>query len=196
MAKVIASPAVEKLRAALSRDPKRTSLMAGLAAIMLFMWIRMLGSGPSSATASFIRRSVAAMTTAKPEPARSAGSTPVLEWLAKPKASLQRNLFLVHLDFYARARDRTLATQFQESQIDVSTDEDRQKERQILIENLQTQATRFKLQTTMMGTVPKAVINGQLVQEGDALGNFIVSRIAAQRVEIRQDGVTLEIVMP
>jgi len=54
----------------------------------------------------------------------------------------------------------------------------------------------MKLQTTMMGNPPQAMVNGELVKEGDIIGGFVVVQIQPRRVVIQQDGVVLEIVMP
>jgi hypothetical protein len=187
----------EKVRLALARDPKRTSVMAGLAVIMLILWGRMLMGGPAAATASFIRRSVSALTDGPPAQPRLQASSPVLDWLAKPKAPVSRNLFAIHLDYYARAGDHDKAGDAAVESMNATGDEaDQKRERQILLENLQSQASKMKLQTTMMGNPPQAMVNGELVKEGDIIGGFVVVQIQPRRVVIQQDGVVLEIVMP
>ena len=72
---------------------------------------------------------------------------------------------------------------------------DVRKERQILIENLHQQASQLRLQSTMMGAVPKAVINGELVEEGEVVAAFRVLKIEARRIIVEREGIKLEIQM-
>ena len=80
------------------KDPKRASVLAGLAVVMLVLWARVLLNGPASATASLIRRSVAAITDSPTPSVRAQSSNPVLDWLAQPKRPVERNLFAIKLD--------------------------------------------------------------------------------------------------
>jgi hypothetical protein len=185
-----------QVRQALARDPKRTAIMTGLGLVMLALWGRMLLSGPASATASLIRRSVLSVGESI-NPSRSPTvSTPVLEWLGKPKEPVSRNLFAMHLDYYAKAIEQKPATDLATDPVSLSDESDEQRERQILIENLQTQASKLKLQSTMMGGTPQALINGQLVKTGDVIAGFTVDKIQARCVQIQQDGISLQIEMP
>jgi hypothetical protein len=72
---------------------------------------------------------------------------------------------------------------------------DQRKERQILIENLQRQASQLRIQTILMGENPRALINGTLVGEGDVAASFRVLRIEARRLVVEREGVRLEILM-
>jgi biotin carboxyl carrier protein len=124
-----------------------------------------------------------------------AASNPVLDWLGQPKRALQRNLFAIKLDYYARAKSKPSDNQDDPTAIPTS-DADQAHQQQVLQENLQNQATKLKLQTTMMGTTPRAVINGQLVKEGDVVEGFTVMKIQPRQITVQQDSVTLEIQMP
>jgi hypothetical protein len=120
-----------------------------------------------------------------------------MDWLAKPRGAVDRNLFAIHLDYYPRADDRKPATDGAEDSTSTPTTEaDQKREQQILMENLQTQAAKLKLQSTLMGSVPRAMVNGQLVQAGDTVEGFTVVKIEARSIVVQQDGVTLEIAMP
>jgi hypothetical protein len=46
-----------------------------------------------------------------------------------------------------------------------------------------------------MGETPKALIDGELVGEGDMVGSFRVLRIEPRRIIVERDGVRLEIPM-
>jgi len=72
---------------------------------------------------------------------------------------------------------------------------DVKKERQILVENLARQASQLRLQSTIMGASPKAVIDGGLVGEGDVVATFRVLRIEPRRITVEREGIKLEIQM-
>jgi hypothetical protein len=80
---------------------------------------------------------------------------------------------------------------------------DVRRERQILMENLQQQASQLRLQTTVMGASPKAVIDGELVGEGDVVAarsgdgraSFRVLKIEARRIIVEREGIKLAIQM-
>ena len=187
----------EKIRSVISHDPKRNGLLAGLGIIMLVLWGRLLLNGPASATASLIRRSVAAISEPPIPTSHASTSNPVLDWLGKPRGIVDRNLFAIHLDYYARADDRkSIADGNDDATTTPTAEADQKREQQILLENLQTQAAKLKLQTTLMGDTPRAMVNGQLVQAGDAVEGFKVVKIEARQIVVQQDGVTLEISMP
>ena len=93
----------------------------------------------------------------------------------EPLAPIQRNLFVVNLDHYPQ-EPKVLSEQSQsgggfwgELAKSISAAADVTKERQILIENLTQQASQLRLQSTLMGPKPKAVINGEMVSEGDVV---------------------------
>jgi hypothetical protein len=46
-----------------------------------------------------------------------------------------------------------------------------------------------------MGPNPRAVINGELVGEGDVVAEFRVLKIEARRIVIEREGIRLEITM-
>ena len=80
---------------------------------------------------------------------------------------------------------------------------DQKRQKQIRSENLQLAASTLKLQTTLMGSVPKALIDGRMVRAGDLLEtkssdlsmSFRVVQIEPRRVVIERDGVKIELKM-
>ena len=59
-----------------------------------------------------------------------------------------------------------------------------------------TEAARsLKLQTTIVGAHPRAVINGQLVGPGDKIAGFTVRRILDRKVIVEMDGVQVRLEM-
>jgi hypothetical protein len=188
---------MQKIRAELARDPKKSGIVGGLAVVLMFLLLRMEFSGPAAATASFIRRPEAAISESQAQFHRAASSNAVVDWLAQPRRQVERNLFAIHLEYYSRAADHIVSGDSSEDPGKSSSDAtDQTRERRIPPENLPNQASQLKLQATVPGTDATALINGELVKVGDTVAGFTVVRIEARRVLVQQDGVTLEIEMP
>jgi len=169
-----------KIERVLRCDPKRFGVFGGLLVIILVVWARIFFNGPATATASQLRRPVSTVNDSSRHPVRVAASNPVLDWLAQPKKAVQRNLFAVNMDFFGQAGDRTSPGD---------------TEQQIPAENLRDASETLKLQSTMMGSTPLAIVNGNLVREGDIVDGFTVVKIQPQQMTVQKDGVTLEVRM-
>jgi len=61
-----------------------------------------------------------------------------------------------------------------------------------LRDNLVREAEKLNLQSTLMTAPPKALVNGELVGEGDVVASFRVLKIEAQRIVIEREGIMLE----
>lgn len=135
-------------------------------------------------------------TSAAPLPGREA----LRHWMASPISNPDRNLFAVRLQYFAKEGDQNI---FQietpgfwdEVEKSMSSQADQRQQRSILVENLRKEAGGLKLQTTLMGDHPKALINGQLVEPGGVIAGFNVVQVGPRRVELERDGVRLEIQM-
>jgi hypothetical protein len=78
-------------------------------------------------------------------------------------------------------------------------------ERQAQEDRIRAAARRLLLQSTVMGSQPKAMVNGQLVAEGDLVKPvtgeedvaawFRVLRIEPQRIIVERDGIKLTVRM-
>ena len=200
---------VKKLTAAVRRDPQKAGILTVLVAILVVLQVRLLtGSkavGPSRAKAAAImpKSDKGSMGNA------SDNGNPLRAWEQQPSATLKRNLFVVNLEKFPQDSGQT-ATASAKSALfwddlakSLSLQADVRKERQVLIANLQQQASQLRLQSTMMGAVPKAVINGDMVGEGsvvacgtgDSRVTFRVLKIEARRIIIEREGIKLEIQM-
>ncbi len=58
------------------------------------------------------------------------------------------------------------------------------------------QPQTLELQTTVMEDPPRAMINGELVQEGDVVDGFTILKIQPRKVIVQQNGAAVEIDMP
>ncbi len=73
----------------------------------------------------------------------------------------------------------------QETQPAISREE---QQRQLEMQRLRDELSRFQLQTIVEGRTPMAVISGNVVKRGDELGSFKVVAIEAERVVVTVDG--------
>jgi len=72
-----------------------------------------------------------------------------------------------------------------------------QAERQglIRISVIQTQAEALTVQSTMLGPSPTALVNGQVLRQGDWISGFQVKQIATEYVIVSKDGVNVTLSM-
>ena len=122
-------------------------------------------------------------------------------WMDAPGTPLTRNLFAVELERFPadanriRTADKDGVGFWDELAKSMTFRADVRRERQVLIENLARQASQLRLQSTIMGASPKAVIDGDLVGEGDVVANFRVLKIEPRRIIVEREGIKLEIQM-
>ena len=139
------------------------------------------------------------MAAALPDPAQPE----LAEWVKSPIAPIGRNLFAVKLDYYPQDGSRSDSTLraptgdgfWDKLAKSMASKADQRKERQILIENLQLQAMQLRLQSTVMGATPRALLNGDMVREGDVVASFRVLKIEPRRIVVEREGIKLEIPM-
>ena len=192
---------------AVRNDPQKAGVLTVLLVVLgvLQLRLQMTGQdGPSRATAS-----VSESTTDNPSRfgASSSGAknapdvqAALREWMDAPAMPLRRNLFAIDLERFPLDGSVTSVSTKSSGFWDdlaksMTFQADVRKERQILIENLHQQASQLRLQSTMMGATPKAVINGELVEEGEVVAAFRVLKIEARRIIVEREGIKLEIQM-
>jgi hypothetical protein len=192
-------PLVKSASEALRKDPKKTLALTSLAVVMLVMWGRLFvgGAAPKPAAAAALPGSRAAApmsdggATGRPGAGAALGA-----WLAGPITAPPRNIFAIKLDYFQQDGPRPAdATPADRAEKSMALQADQRKERQILVENLRTQAADLRLQSTIMGAEPRAMVNGTLVGEGDTVAGFKVERIEQRKMIVEREGVRLEIAM-
>ena len=201
-----------KIVKAIKADPKKTGVLTLLVAVLLVMWMRLWSGnemGPAQAIA-------AAQTPASLAKGSFGNQGEIHEALKAWKATeipvvLGRNLFAAKLEYFPGDTKAdavpTVATvpdgfwdHVEKSLLDQA---DQKREQRVLIDNLQNQLSSLRLQSTMMGARPKAVIDGELVGVGDLIASssgesrteFRVIKIEARRVIVEREGIKLEIPM-
>jgi len=206
----------DKLFRAIRNDPKKAGILTLLVAILVVLQVRLQTSRTdtsSRATASIAPAphnsglSGSGGDGAAGRPQDSAGA--LRAWMNAPPTPIGRNLFAINLERFPQDANRVSSSPngtsgfWDELAKSMSSRADVRRERQILLENLQQQASQLRLQSTMMGASPKAVIDGGLVGEGDvvACGTgetrtvFRVLKIEPRRIIVEREGIKLEIQM-
>ena len=211
-----------RIARAVRRDPKKAATLTVLMAILVVLQVRlqMSKNGDDAAHAGAATSGSSSSSGTSQNPGGSVGLTGMSNkpqdvaaalraWLDAPATQLGRNLFAVNLERFPQEGNRTNAIGegavgfWDELAKSMSFRADVRKERQILLENLQQQASQMRLQSTLMGATPKAVIDGELVSEGDVVAcgsgetrtTFRVLKIEPRRIIIEREGIRLEIQM-
>jgi len=205
-----------KIKTLLTSDPKRTGVLGVLVLVLVVMWGRMMStSGPAPASAKAVTSN--SKTASAPAQAgrvnyRSTTDLPALQkWLAEPIGLSERNLFQVRYEHFPRDGSRRKENPvvgptgfWDELAKSMTSQADQRQRRQYLVENVQRQAASLKLQSTLMsGQLPRALVNGEQLGEGDVVAvgtgstrtEFRVLKIEARRIIVEREGIKLEIQM-
>jgi hypothetical protein len=194
----------------LKKDPKKAAVLLVLVAVLGVSWARMRGgSAPQSASAAAAKVSAAA--TGKKKPSSSplprvsdpSARASLEEWLGTPIPSISRNLFVIRYEYFpatdrlrpADSRTENMENFWDQLAKSMSARADQLEKRQHLIQNLRREASRLQFQSTVMGLNPKALVNGELVGEGDVVASFRVIKIEARKMVVEREGIRLEILM-
>ena len=228
----LSSSIVTKIVAAVRRDPQKAGILTVLLAILVVLQVRLYindrdtnarattasltptnssTDGLSPSQSALANNSGSSNPVAQNGSARPAdGATALRIWMDAPPVSIGRNLFTANLERFPQDGGRTTSANskvsgfWDELAKSMSARADVKKERQILMENLAQQASLLRLQSTVMGPTPKAVINGDLVGEGDVVTSgtvgdtrvvFRVLKIEPRRILVEREGITLSIQM-
>jgi hypothetical protein len=208
---------VSRIKTAVRNDPQKAGILTVLVSILLVLQVRLHMSekegGPSAAVANTNGGGGAH----NPPPLGGGNGTPSQQnaepgkpldaaaalrvWMDAPGADLNRNLFTVDFERFpadgtrVRTPDKEAVGFWDELAKSMTVRADVKRERQVLVENLARQASQLRLQSTIMGASPKAVIDGDLVGEGDVVASFRVLKIEPRRIMIEREGIKLEIQM-
>lgn len=197
-----------KIARAMAQDPKKAVVLSVLLTVMGVMWARVMfngKTGPSSAVAASSAEASTdakmAISTANNDRIRAELNT----WLAGDAPPVARNLFAVKFDYFQQDASRAGQTLrapegdgfWDKLAKSMTVQADQKEEQRILIENLRLQAAQLRVQSTMMGAQPKALINDSLVGEGDvvAKSEFRVLKIEPRRIVVERKGIKLAIEM-
>jgi len=205
---------LDRIARAIRNDPKKACILTVLVAILVVLQVRLQmskGDGTARAEAASL-----SPTGSLGGSQNSAGvgrggdaATALRAWMEAPPAPLSRNLFAINLERFPQDGNRATVNNDQvvgfwdELAKSMNSRADVRKERQILVENLTQQASQMRLQSTVMGATPKAVIDERVVSEGDVVAcgsgenrtTFRVLKIEPRRIIVEREGIKLEIQM-
>ena len=195
----------EKMTGAFRASPGRSSTVGGLVLIFVAAWARLLAMGHTPSAAHGAIGSVAPGAAGAIEPPaqrRPAETGPSLQqWVRQPIGPLTRNPFAIPFDRYPRDGSKTTAQSAQENgywdllRKSMSSRADQLEQRQILVDNIRIAAEALKLESTIVGPTPGAIVNGQMVREGSDIAGFHVLKIEARQVVVEREGVKLAVPM-
>jgi hypothetical protein len=200
---------VSSVFSAAKADPKKVGVLAVLVTVLGTMWVRMAMTGqggPQSAEASTAARSDNDVADRARGTGRStvsaAAASALADWRNQPVNPIVRNLFAIQLDSFGQQGTAPAGpvTRVEDGFWDelaksLTSQADQNKQRQIRTDNAIRDAAKMQLQTIVMGASPKAVIDGEMVEEGSVVAGFRVSRIEARRIIVEREGIKLEIPM-
>jgi hypothetical protein len=196
---------IARMQQAITKDPKKSLALTVLITVLGILWFRMMaGNKAAPAAASAMSRGPALpVVDSSPKLSSANGQAALHTWLEQPLPStLSRNLFETKLEYFPTDASHTASsgtmadpTFWDELAKSMDAQADQQHKREILIQNLRQQAGQLQLTSTVMGPRPKAVINGQMVGEGEIVAQFRVVKIDARSAVVERDGVRLEIAL-
>lgn len=215
-----ANSILDKLPAPIRRDPKKSAVLGGLMLVLAVLGVRQfVGSSTPARARAAVNTNLAAeksnidtsAITREASNTHSETGQRVAQWLGLPIKALDRNLFESKLENFQRldsVLSETAAVVQEElfwEQLakSLASRADQKKQKQIRSENLQLAASSLRLQTTMMGATPKALIDGRMLRAGDTVEaksagisvSFVVLKIEARRVIVEREGVRIELKM-
>jgi hypothetical protein len=122
------------------------------------------------------------------------------KWSEQPVPPITRNLFAVRIEYFPIDGSRTAQSDSEDGfwvklEKSMALQADQKDKRENLKANITAQAEKLKLQSTVMGPKPRAMVNGDLVGEGDVVADFRVLKIESRRIIVEREGIRLEIQM-
>src|SRR5450432_380208 len=197
--------ALQKLKENLTADPKKSGTLAVLCAILAAVAGRALLSGgksiPESAHASTASPMVAISNSPQQQTANRSALAAMQKWSDAPVPPISRNLFAVRVEYFPVDGSRTSLPSdtsdgfWQRLEKSMAVQADQRDKRDNLIANFKNEAGQLRLESTMMGPQPKAMVNGELVGEGSVVAKFRIVKIDTRRIIIEREGIQLEIQM-
>ena len=210
-----------KFGRAVRNDPKKAATLTVLVAILVVLQLRLqMSRGENTARAGAAQSSLASATGTSQNHTAGGGASgfsgrpqdavaALRAWMDAAPTPLGRNLFAINLERFPQDGNRTATAGegavgfWDELAKSMTSRADVRRERQVLLENLQQQASQLRLQSTLMGATPKAVIDGEMVSEGDVVAcgsgetrtTFRVLKIEPRRIIVEREGIKLEIQM-
>jgi hypothetical protein len=190
----------DRLLAEVRRDPKKASILGVLALVFLIIGVREVArrtgspSSGSAATArahgaggatSLRRTASAVQAPGMPNARDRADSSPTIA-----KATVDRDIFTPNVAYYPveeKAKPNTVVSAAQ--MVDPTAKAEAEKLR------VQAQAKALSLQSTVVGVVPTAIINGRVLRVGDWVSDFQIVQINSRSCQLEKSGIRVMLEM-
>lgn len=190
---------IQRFKAEMKADPKRTGVMIVLLTVAAVMGTKMFLArpGPQSAQAApdVLPAAVADPREATPTMDSSQAQRAALDaYLAQVESTVSRDLFDLQLESY-ELTELALSEQSQEKSVRKQADDAAVLARKQAEQQIRRLAENLKLQSTMPGPSPSAIINGQVVGQGDSLEGFTITQIGRGSCLVRQSDVDVMLYM-
>lgn len=185
----------QRLVVELGRDKKKTVILAVLLVVALVAIGRLLTSGQPARVQAAV--AVPPVVAAQPTSAAMTGEDlAVQEKSARRDAYMEtfarkisRDLFQPNTDFFPPVQEVAPKATAKVEAADENIAE-LQRRGQV-----QAQARSLVLQSTILGTVPTAIINGKVLRSGEWVSGFEVMEITTHTCSVRKNGVTVVLEM-
>ena len=188
---------------AIRQDPKKAGILVVLLLILGIAGVRAaMVMAPAAAPANSLAVPGAGSGLTAPrglgDSPRVAAAKSLQDWLSKPATQLSRNVFAIRLDYFPSDGTQTMRSPedggfWDELAKSVQAQADEKSARRRALNRIMNEAAQLRVQSTLMGPNPKALVNGQLVREGDVVASFRIDKIESRRIIVEQMGIKLEI---
>ena len=184
-----------RLSLELRRDKKKSTIMAGLVLVAAVMGGRLIVSqlGPAKASGSSVAGATAEVATPSSGGASGKGAQHGLvakrdAYIANIKPGITRNLFKFTPEAFALTKPQKPPVIVKKPTTQpVDKKKALEELRKQLKELAQSRARDLKLQSTIGGASPIAIINGKLVRVGRKIGDFTVVSVTSRKCEIETE---------
>jgi hypothetical protein len=177
----------DRLLRELKRDKKRAAILAVLALVALILVGRMVLRNVGSAAAKNPAAAAGASDAAVPDRGWQPGGreTGHDDYLTQIDTTIKRDIFAPPERFFPPVAAPKKSVEIV----------DGQPVEKVETEVARKDAANMTVESTILSSIPKAIINGQLVQVGDTLNGFRIVEISSRSVTLERDGTTVTLEM-
>jgi len=176
---------LEKAKAQLLADKRRSGLLIGLVAVGLLFWGRlMLKETPKTATAEPVAAAASA-SGSDGAPAPVARAAPLPAVVLTGAAVMPRDPFRFDASGYAAAPGQGPLEEAQDGPKTADPHADREARRAAVV----AQARKLTLDSVIKGSRPRVMISGQMLEPGQQVEGFVLLKIDSRQVVLEKEGV-------
>lgn len=183
----------DRMLAEMRRDPKKASILGVLGAVLLIISVREVvrRSGSPAPARAFEATSLRKPAGEARAPGLAKGKDRQRERsLPIAKATVDRDIFTPNVAYFPveeKAKPASLVASAQV--VDPTAKAEAAKLR------VQAQAKALSLQSTVVGAVPTAIINGRVLRVGDWVSDFQVVQISSRSCKLEKSGIRVMLEM-